>query len=308
MKKFLITILLLIFLLTLSSCNLIKKEEESPAKVGLLLISSPDNSYSEGAYGYEALKFLESKYGMEISYNENIASENDASYWISNYGRQEYDLVIGLGNIFNDPMLKASSSFPNTKFVCIDGDKSEGNVTSYVLAKEDVNFLAGFITRFLTKVSSLGYIISGQGESGIDNFIKGAREVDSSVTVDKYVVKSSSNHLNIVNTLRSKGDTAAAIFLNSKDLENLLSSNGIRFMVVGGIRSGDQSAVDFPRIAFNYNGIFDRIYVDFKTDNLKGKNIDLGFKDGYIYVEGQENLGSEVKVKIDNLIKSFKTK
>ena len=308
MKKILIATLLLMFLLTLSGCDLIKKEEEGPAKVGLLLTSSPDNSYSEGAYGYAALKFLEGKYEVEISYNENITSENDASYWISNYGRQEYDLVIGLGNIFNEPMLKALSSFPDTKFVCIDGDKSEGNVTSYVLARENVNFLAGFMTGFFTKGSSLGYITSDQGDFGMDSFIKGVEEVDSSVTVDKYVVESSSKYLDIVNTLRSKGDTAAAIFLNSKDLENLLSTNGIRFMVVGGVRSGDQSAVDFPRIAFNYNGIFDRIYVDFKTDNLKGKNIDLGIKDGYIYIEGQKNLGSEVKVKVDNLIKSFETK
>lgn len=130
MKKAWKVLLVALSLLILTSCEYVNKKEEGPVRVGLLLTSSPDEAYSEGYYGYAALKTLEKNYEIEIAYNENVVTPDGAGYLLNGYGRNGYDLVIGLGEMFNQPMIDASVSYPETKFVCINGQLSEGNVTN----------------------------------------------------------------------------------------------------------------------------------------------------------------------------------
>lgn len=304
-RLFFIILVFILMLLGFSGCSLLEEQDKGPIKVGLLLTSSPDSSYSEGYYGYLALKFLENKYDVEIAYNENVSTE-DASYWLNNYGTKEYDLVIGLGGVFNDPMIEVSGSYSDTSFVCIGGSKSENNVTSYILADEDVNHLAGFIAGFLTEGSDLGYISYSGMDLYVDSFTAGAREVNSAFLVEKYIMESSSNYLDIVSSLVSKGDVATGVFVNSSDLEKTLFDSGVMFVSVGGIRSSVEGASLVPRIAYNYDGIFDRVFIDYRTDNLKGENISIGFGGGYIYMDSYDGLSDEIIVKVDNLIKTFK--
>lgn len=301
-NKFFGLVMMVFVLVGLTGCSYFNKEDEGPIKVGLLLTSSPDNSYSEGAYGYSALKYLESKYGVEIAYNENVTNKDNASYLLSSYGKNGFDLVIGIGSLFNEPMLNASESYTDTQFVCINGDKSEKNVTTYQLAEDDVSLLAGYIAGFLTKVDSIGYVVKDNTLYYSDSLAKGAKSVNNSIILDKYLVKNSGNYIDIVNSLSSKGDTAAVLFLTSKDLENSLTGAGVKFLVVGGKAEPDAK---FPVIAYNYNNIFERIFIDFNTGNLKGKTVELGFKEGYIQVASLEGLSSDVKIKVESLVKSF---
>lgn len=305
MKKFLILLLILVSTVIFTSCDLNSGEEEEPGKVGLLLTSSPDVPNSTGAYGYEALKYLESKYGVEISYNENISSQESASYLLTRYGNDNYDLVIGIGDMFNEPMLDASGAYQGVEFVCIGGERSEGNVTSYTLSTENLNYLAGFIVGFLTTETTLGYISTHEEDKAIESFIKGAREVNNTFNVDTYILGDDVSYLDVVSNLASKGKVAAGLFINSKDIESALQEAEISFVSVGGPVSTVESGAQVPRIAFDYNEILERAYSDYLLNNLKGENIELGFSDGYIYMDSYEGLSDTTKSKVESLVNSF---
>ena len=284
--------------LLLSACSMINQEEEGPPKVGLLLMSSPDENYSEGYYGYMALKDLERKYGVEISYNENVKNQDNAGYLLNSFGRKGYDLVIGIGEMFTQPMLDVSASYENTQFVCINGTKSAENMTSYDQPDEDVAYIAGAMAAALALENNVGYLIPEGAASYIEDFKKGAMVIKNTAVVEEVRIGSAISYEELVGYLNSRYITSAGLYYNSTELEGLLAENGIYCSVAGGLIGSGEKRQDWPRIGYDYSVILDIVYGAFQSDRLAGETVELGFKDRAAFIEGYLGLSEEMKIRI----------
>ncbi len=296
--QLIVAILVLIFFVT--GCDIINKEEEGPVKVGLLLMSSPDDKDSEGYFGYNALKALESKYGVEIAYNDNVRNESNAGFLLNSYGKNGYDLVIGIGGMFQGPMLDVAPSYLNTRFVCIGGDVSEDNVLSYKLPVEDIGYIAGILAAGFNdnKANGIAYVQNETGANYYEGFIKGVRAINGQTPVIEFLLKSDDTFNSVVDKFKGNSIGVAGLMFYSLNLETLLGDQSYLFTTFGG---GVDSIV-VPRIILKYDLLLETAYLDFLKEDFESKNIDLRLEDDILSVNGLDLLDKPYREKVEALL------
>ena len=124
-----------------------KPEAEAPAdktyRVALCL-SGAANDMGWCQVAYEGLKLLESEYGCETAYTENLTPD-DIEAAFADYAANGYDVVIGHGYEFGDPAMEVGDQFPYTKFIVTEGEVSSDNVASYVSKCEEGGYIMGML-------------------------------------------------------------------------------------------------------------------------------------------------------------------
>lgn len=299
-RSFIFIIAFFVIMLFTTGCGLINKEEEGPIKVGLLLMSSPDDKDSEGYYGYNALKALENKYGVEIAYNDNVKNENDAGFLLNSYGKKEYDLVIGIGSMFQEPMIDVSPSYLNTKFVCVGGEVSEGNVVSYVLPNDDIGYIAGILAAGFNenKSNSIAYVQTEMGVNFYDGFLKGVREVSSQSPILEYKLKSDETYTGLVDKFKGKSVGTVGIMFYSAALEQILGDRAYLFTTFGGGVDG----IGVPRIIMDYDKLLELVYQEYLKGVDIGENVSLGLEDEIFNIYGLDLIDSSFRARVEAFI------
>lgn len=299
-KNFSLIITIFVLMLFVTGCGIVNKKDEGPIKVGLLLTSSPDNKDSEGYYGYSALKALEHKYGVEIAYNENIRNESNASFLLNSYGKKEYDLVIGIGSMFQEPMLDVAPSFVNTKFICIGGEVSEDNVLSYTLPIDDIGYIAGVLAAGfnLNKANSIAYVQNEGGPKYYEGFLKGVRDVNSQTPVIEFLLKSDDTFTGVVDKFKGSNIGIAGLMFYSSLFEKVLSDNDYVFTAFGGGVDGNE----VPRIIMNYDLLLELVYLEFLKGTTSGENISFSMKDNVLNVYGLELLNTAYRARVEAVL------
>jgi basic membrane protein A len=127
-----------------------------PFKVAMVL-SGPINDGGWNAAHYQGLQAVEKDLGAEVAYTDN-AQRPDFESILRNYGRQGYDLVIGNGAEYSDPIMAVAKEFPDTKFVAIFGYAQGGNVASYVPKGNEIGYLQGVVAGQLTTSNVIGWV------------------------------------------------------------------------------------------------------------------------------------------------------
>lgn len=299
-RSFKLVIVILVIILFATGCGMIRNEEKGPVKVGLLLMSSPDDKDSEGYYGYNALKALENKYGVEIAYNDNIKNESNAAFLLNSYGKKEYDLVIGIGSMFQEPMLDVAPSYLNTKFVSIGGEVSKNNVLSYTLPIDNIGYILGVLAAGFNenKANSIAYIQNEKGANYFDGFIKGVREVNSQTPVIDFILKSDDTFTGTVEKFKGKNIGIAGLMFYSSSFEKVLGERAYLFTSFGG---GIDSIV-VPRIIMNYNLLLELVYLEFLKENSGGENISLSLEDDILNVYGLDLLDTAYRARVEAIL------
>ncbi|MFQ5691465.1 MAG: BMP family protein [Nitrospinota bacterium] len=110
--------------------------------------------------GYEALMRLK-KMGVKVAFSENTPPPKFVST-LSNYAAQGYDVVVGQGFEFGDPIMKVAPKYPKTKFINIVGivnrDGKQKNVRVLQIASNESAYVAGALAGLMTKTNRLGVI------------------------------------------------------------------------------------------------------------------------------------------------------
>ncbi len=110
--------------------------------------------------GYEAVLRLK-KMGYEVAFSENTPPPKFVST-LSNYAAQGYDVVVGQGFQFGDPIMKVAPKFPKAKFLNILGivnkDGKQKNVRVLQIASNESAYVAGALAGMITKKNRLGAI------------------------------------------------------------------------------------------------------------------------------------------------------
>lgn len=82
-----------------------------------------------GAFGYNAARAIESKYGYHIDFKANVAIP-DIESELTKYVKNGYDLIIAHGFEWGKPALKVGKNYPDTKFIIFTGLVNATNIAS----------------------------------------------------------------------------------------------------------------------------------------------------------------------------------
>lgn len=91
--------------------------------------------------------------GVEVDYQTPASVDAMESLLRSVSRSGQYDLIIGVGFLWLDPMVKVAPDFPNQKYAIIDAAPSEpiSNLAAYVFREQEVAALVGILAADMAK-------------------------------------------------------------------------------------------------------------------------------------------------------------
>ncbi|MHB1458001.1 MAG: BMP family lipoprotein [Armatimonadota bacterium] len=162
-------LLLISLIFTIAGCSSNKPTAQTPAettpskakssiKVAVVTDVGGIGDMSFNAMAWEGLqrasidfdfdpKILESREQADYAINLNMLAD------------QQYNMVFAVGYMMEDAVKEASTKYPNTKFVIIDGSAPDmPNTASLKFQEEQGSFLAGALAGGMTKTGKIGFI------------------------------------------------------------------------------------------------------------------------------------------------------
>ncbi|MDD6435982.1 MAG: BMP family protein [Clostridiales bacterium] len=125
-------------------------------KVALILNGSiTDGSWN--ANGYNALKANADELGFEMAYVENV-QEADMEANIRDFCENGYNLIIGHGGQFEDPIMNVAPNYPDVKFFVYNGTVCADNVCSEKNSADENAFITGAIAAYASETGVIGWI------------------------------------------------------------------------------------------------------------------------------------------------------
>lgn len=189
MRKWLTTLLIVSFLVAALPA-LAQDEEPVQLKVALILPGRADDvSWNQAAYeGMLSAVEIVAEEGIEVELTtvEEVYDPVDIEPALIDYAQQEFDLVVGHGFQFMEPIIKVAEDYPDVNFAIGTGFKLAPNVGVYDVRLEQGGYLMGMIAGYLTEADIVG-VTGGVDVSEIHRghvaFLLGAEEVNEDVTV-----------------------------------------------------------------------------------------------------------------------------
>lgn len=131
-----------------------------------------DNGLEKGDGGYD---YLQSK--SDADYNTNL----------NNLIRRDFDLVFGIGYLFEPPMKEIGGQRKDAKLAIVDGIVELDNVASIMFKDHEGAFLAGVAAALHTKTNKVGFV-GGMEIPVIERFESGFRAGVQAVNPDVEVL------------------------------------------------------------------------------------------------------------------------
>jgi basic membrane protein A len=143
-----------------------------------------------GAFGYNAAQVLNSKYGHEVDFKDDVPIP-DMETTLRDYAAEGYDMIIAQGFEWGDPAVKVGKDYPNTKFVVFTGLANSTNVASIFPKQQEGAYLLGALAAMLSKTGVIGFI-GGERYPNLINvyegYKQGAKAIDNNIEVlDTYL-------------------------------------------------------------------------------------------------------------------------
>ena len=82
----------------------------------------------------------------------------DIEFALRQLARLKYNLIIGVGFLFQEPMERVALEFPNVKFAIIDAVAKQENVASLIFKAHEGTYLVGAIAALKTETNRIGFI------------------------------------------------------------------------------------------------------------------------------------------------------
>ena len=167
-------------------------EGTSEVRVGLAydVGGRGDRSFNDSAY--RGLERAAEELGVQTNDFEPADGEADSDKQdrLANMAAEGYDVVIGVGFAYQEPMEAVAPDYPDTNFAIVDSEIDEDefdNVTSLVYAEEQASFLAGAAAALTTEEDHVGFV--GGVETPLINkfeagFVAGVEHVDDNIDIE----------------------------------------------------------------------------------------------------------------------------
>ena len=133
--------------------------EATPAalKVGLIYDVSGRGDLSFCDAAYAGAKKAKDEWGFKLT-EVTPSLSTDTELTLRRLAKLKYDLIIGVGFLFQEPMNRVASEFPDVKFALIDAVIEQPNVASLTYRAHEGTFLAGVISALKTEEKRIGFI------------------------------------------------------------------------------------------------------------------------------------------------------
>ena len=167
-------------------------EASSEIRVGLAydVGGKGDRSFNDAAY--RGLTDAAEELGVETKDFEPTDGEADSDKQnrLATMAQEGFDVVIGVGFAYQEPMEAVAGDYPDTNFAIIDSEvdpEEFPNVTSLVFAEEQASFLAGAAAALSTEEDHVGFVggvetpLIHKFEAG---FAAGVAHIDEDIDVE----------------------------------------------------------------------------------------------------------------------------
>ena len=158
-------------------------------KVALILPGRADDvSWNQASFeGMNlAVEELEDTIAVELTVVEQVYDPVDIEPALLDYAQQGYDLIVGHGFQFMEPIIKVAEDYPDVNFAIGTGFKLAPNVGVYDVKLEQGGYVMGLIAGYLTESNIVG-VVGGVDVSEIHRghvaFVLGAEAINEDVTV-----------------------------------------------------------------------------------------------------------------------------
>ena len=180
-------------------------------KIGLVfdIGGKDDKSFNESAY--DGLTAAADSMGVDVKELEPTADGSNREALLRQLAQDGYQLIIGNGFNFVDPLTKVAADFPDTKFAIVDSVVDAPNVVSIVFAEEQGSFLVGAAAAQASKSKTVGFV-GGVDTDLIKKFEAGYKaginEIDPDIKLQVKYISSGSDFSGFNDS--AKGETIAA--------------------------------------------------------------------------------------------------
>jgi basic membrane protein A and related proteins len=127
-----------------------------------------------GAFGYNAARAIENKYGYHIDFKENVAIPDIESKLIE-YAKDGYRLIIAHGYEWGKPAIKVGKNYPDTKFIIFTGLVNATNVVSIFPMQHEGAYLLGALAAMMSKTGIIGFV-GGEKYPNLINIFEGYKQ------------------------------------------------------------------------------------------------------------------------------------
>ncbi|MGI9010701.1 MAG: BMP family lipoprotein [Nitrososphaeraceae archaeon] len=138
-----------------------------------------------GAFGYNAARSLEDKYGYHIEFKENVAIP-DIEATLTEYAKDGYELIIAHGFEWGKPAIKVGKNYPDTKFIIFTGLVNATNVASIFPMQHEGSYLLGALAAMMSKTGVIAFV-GGEKYPNLINIFEGykqgARDINTNMKV-----------------------------------------------------------------------------------------------------------------------------
>jgi basic membrane protein A len=162
-RFWLIVITVLAVMLLAVACA---QEEATPAtstepevlKVALILPGRIDDLAWNQA-GYRSFLRFEGKMGgdVETAWVENVYTNVDIVPALRDFAQRGYDIILGHGYQFQEPLYEVAPEFPDVTFAC-GGWEALENMSIYDVRTDQTGYLEGVLAARMTETGKIGYV------------------------------------------------------------------------------------------------------------------------------------------------------
>lgn len=158
-------------------------------KVALVLPGKKDDvSFNQAMYRGMEQYYEDHKDEITLNVVENVYDVSDIEPALIDYADEGYDVIIGHGYQFSEPIVKVAEQYPDTAFLLGCGDKETTNSAIYDVQLEAGGYLMGVVAALATQSGKIGVIGGGKGAEitrGHEGFKAGAKSINPDIEIQE---------------------------------------------------------------------------------------------------------------------------
>lgn len=279
-----------------------------------LLTPGPVNDSGWNSVAYGGLQQIEKELGAEVQYSEKV-TQSDMAEFIRGYAMDGFNVVIGHGFEFAEPMMSIAKEFPDTWFLVTSASVSQSpNVASISINNREQGYLMGTVAALMSESGTVA-AIGGMEIPPITNSVKGFEEG----------AKAAVEGINVLTTMTGSSDDIAkaketAISLIEKGADVVMTNanqagmGGIEaakqegVLAVGSNQDQNPSAPDtvVTSVIQDYPKAMTVTVKSIMDGTMKPEPLSLGVQEGAVYLSPyhgfESKVSQEIKDKIEQTI------
>ena len=164
-----------------------EEAEVEPLRVALILPGRADDvSWNQASFTGMNKAVEDVGVPVDLTIVEEVYDPVDIEPALLDYAQQGYDLIVGHGFQFQEPIIKVAPDYPDTNFAIGTGYKLQPNVGVYDVRLEQGGYVMGIISGHLTEsgvVGAVGGVDVSEIHRGHAAYVLGTEAVNPEATV-----------------------------------------------------------------------------------------------------------------------------